>query len=168
MLTARQAHCASLHASWREQLIMALATPHALEFYGAIVALLWGLVTALDSGYIAAAPSTEGLLPYVGGHAWVYGAIPAVTGFAGLVALRMEWRWLRAQSAAASALFWWWLCGWFSFGPDRPVTSAVVIYGIAALAEAWVYVRVLQQFDDLVRDVRKRSARDGRAAERGD
>jgi hypothetical protein len=158
-MTARAAQLTARRASWREQAIIALATPHALEFYGAAVAMLWGLATALDFGYLNAA-HTAHLLDYVGGRGWVYGLVPALTGALGLLSLLFDWRQGRVWAAQTTAFFWWCATGWFVFGPERPVTSAIVIYGMAALAEAWVAVRVSQGFEDLVRDVRKRSAHD--------
>ena len=145
--------------------ILALATLHSLEVYSAIFALVWGVFTAVFWHYLEH-PSTQGLLTYVGGKGWLFGVWPALWGGVGLYAIHKGNRKLRATSAGANALFWWLLAGWFFAIPEPRVTSAIAAYFCAAAAEGWVYVRVEQCFDDLVKDIRKhrRGASCGRAS----
>lgn len=138
-------------------MILALATPHSLEIYASVYATIWGLATALYPQYLQH-PHTVGLLAYVGGRGELLGLFPALVGLCGLLALRTGNRKLRASAAFWLFLFWWLLAGWF-LTREPVVISAVIAYGLSALAEAWVYVRVSQNFDDLVRDVRAASTR---------
>ena len=152
-----------------DHIVLALATPHSLEVYAAAYAVLWGVVTSIFWHYLEH-PTTAGLLSYVAGHGWAIGMWPVVWGSLGLWAIRHSNRTLRACSAAMNAMYWWALAGWFFFSTEPVITSAVVAYGAAAAAEAWVYVRVSQQFDDLVRDVRSHHGGSRRARDhtRGD
>ena len=129
-----------------------LATKNSLEIYTAFYATMWGLMTAINPGYLQH-PHTQYLYDMAAPHAWALGLPCLITGAVGLRALQMGNRKLRAKSAAVSATLWWMLAGWYLWAASPAVTSAVVAYGGAAIAEAWVYVRVTYKFDELTRAV---------------
>jgi hypothetical protein len=147
---------------WSDRIVLALATPHSLEFYAAIYAVAWGLGTMIWPEFLAYS-NTRMVLDVLGGNGWLVGVVPFFAGTLGLFGLATGRRPLRAYSAVLAATFWWCATGFF-FLSLPPVTSAVVAYGAAALAEAWVYVRVSEPLHALVRDVRNGAARHDRIA----
>jgi hypothetical protein len=150
---------------WSDRLILALATPHSLEFYAAIYALAWGLSTMLWPDFLIY-PATFWLFEAFGAHGWTVGLVPFLAGVVGMYGLTAGRRKLRAYSAIAAATFWWMATGVF-FLAEPPLTAAVVTYGAAALGEAWVYVRVTQPWHTQVRKELDGAARHDRFAPRG-
>lgn len=142
-----------------DRTISALTTMHSLEIYSGVYAVVWGAVTMTFWHYLDHT-NTEGLLPYVGGHGWLYGLWPLAWGVIGLWGIQVGRRSVRALSAQMNAVFWWCFAGWYYYVPDPSVTSQVVNYSLAALAEAWVYVRISQRFDDLTGATRHGGQRD--------
>lgn len=143
--------------------VSALATRHSLEVYTALYAAVWGLMTMIYPEYLTHA-HTKGLYDLVSPHPWALGLLPFVLGCLGLYALKIRDRVLRSRTAMVSALLWWMLAGWYLWGVTPAVTSAVIAYGGAAVAEAWVYVRVAYHFDDLTRVVTRHDRHPPRGA----
>lgn len=133
-------------SGWRGRAARGLATPHLAEIGLSIHALLWGVGQLITSGV---AVSPDGLpAPYNPSRLLteLIGIWPMVTGAVGLWAVIFRKREWRMASSLAVIPVWSMLAAFYShFEP--PLIGGVVTYGMAAVGEAIVYVRVKYRFD---------------------
>lgn len=128
------------------RLAQGIASPHFGEYALSTHAFLWGLAQILTAG-IAINP-TQTAANYTPDEIMLatLGIWPLLTGALGLFAVARRERSLRLVSSLCIVPFWAVLAAYYCV-MNPPLTGGVVTYGLAAIGELIVYVRVRHGFD---------------------
>lgn len=125
-----------------------LTGQNALETWLCLVAMVWGAAVYCVDGFFAVSYNAT-LQDLMHGHADLFGAYVWFWGAVGLLGRLSTATWarrIRSFSSLCLSFFWGVFAVYFATRTP-PVSSAVAVYAMVGLAEAWVYVRVSGYFD---------------------
>lgn len=122
----------------------AIASPHLAEFGLSLHACMWGLGSILTMGKTLVANET--MFHPGETFACAIGILPFIAGIIGMIAVSLRHRAWRMASSIAVIPVWVMLCGLY-WSAEPPISGGVVTYGLAAIGEAVVYMRVRMRLD---------------------
>ena len=109
------------------------------EVFPIFFALLWGAWTVAPFSAFGASPTFKHMTDVLPEHMW--GALVLATAVPGLIALALDWTWLRAVTCL-SRFFVWLLVAIISF-TTSPTTLVAPTYGWMAMASGWNFLVIM-------------------------
>lgn len=119
----------------------ALLTRHSLEWKSSIVCGLYGIAVMLNDGSTLKLPNTDPFGGALLGYHFTFGLWMLLIGIAGIYGLVCRNMHVRLFSTYLAVPSWGLLVVYYGMH-HPPMSSAMVMYGTAAVAELWIYLRL--------------------------
>lgn len=125
--------------------IRLLSSPHALEAKASLFAIIYGMTLAFIAKSLLFFSRSHGRVDF-DEYAVGFGLVVFVLGVVGLYGLITRRRIYRMASAVCLSFCWAWVALFYMLTMP-PLSIGVGVYGLSALTEVWVFLRVRHGLD---------------------